>query len=719
MPKSNFEYRSAVAEASGEDDKVTLTGHFSVFHSFYPVEDRSGVYLERIAPGAFEETLRNTKPKVLFEHGYDPQIARKPIGTAVLVEEDTRGAKYSADLFTEASYVRDLLPAIRAGEFGTSFGFVVDDNGDEWNERPTRSAHNPNGLPERTITKVKVHEFSVVLEPANPEATASVRSINNRFGALHERSMHAAGEKVEVASDAADTEFADLGKPTEAASEVRNSNTPDKGIEDTTKKGPRMFKTVEERSARLSEIATRLEEIASEHGEAELPEDVQAEDAELRSEVKRLEAANAAVEERRAMVSRLANSGSVDAVRNTGPAVHTTEPVFDTEEIRKASYNGDEYRTRLAENAVRIIEKAKYSGSDNEARAKADVERIVRGDESGELATKIAHTGSDEYRRAFTKWVGRKYLSPDEQRAMALGTDSAGGFGVPHELDPTIILTSDGTVNPLRQLARVERITGKTLQLVTSAGVTVTRDTPFPGEAVPVTDGSPTLARTEFNAGRVSAYLPRSIEIDAAYSSLDSQLTSALMEAKEDEEAATFVTATGNGLTGVEGLNQLSSVGTVTPLAVADTLTWADIYGLDNDLAPRHRPNAKWLANNTVYNTVRQLDDNLGGDGWTTRQGSRPATINGHDALELSTLSGLDSTTNPGLIYGDWRKFLIVDRIGMVLKRIDVVTVPNSTDPTANVPNGQEALVAFWWNGAGFIDPNAFRALRNRGAGDA
>src|SRR5690606_30670032 len=332
----------------------------------------------------------------------------------------------------------------------------------------------------------------------------------------------------------------------------------------------------------------------------------------------------------------------------------------------------------------------------------------VRSDFSGELATRITHTSSDLYRRAFSKWVGRQYLTAEEQRAMSLGTDAAGGYGVPHQLDPTIILTSGGTVNPLRQIARVERITGKTLQLVTSAGVTVTRD----GEAQPVTDGSPTLAREEFNAGRVSAYLPKSIELDAAYSSLDSQLTAALMEAKEDEEAATFVTASGNGLSGVEGLNQLNS-SQVEDLAVADTLTWADIYGVDDALAPRHRRAARWLANNTTYNAIRQLDANEGGDAWTGRAAGRPAQINGHDALELSTMSGVDSTTAPFLIYGDWSKYLIVDRIGMVIKRVDVVTAPNSTSPTANLPTGQEALVAFWWNGGGFIDHGAFRALKN------
>ena len=45
------------------------------------------------------------------------------------------------------------------------------------------------------------------------------------------------------------------------------------------------------------------------------------------------------------------------------------------------------------------------------------------------------------------------------------------------------------------------------------------------------------------------------------------------------------------------------------------------------------------------------------------------------------------------------------------MKRVDVVTVTGSGAGVVNRPNGQEALVAYWWNGGGYIVPNAFRAL--------
>ena len=53
--------------------------------------------------------------------------------------------------------------------------------GDEWDDKPARSDANPDGLPERTITAMKVLEFGPVTFPANPGASAGVRSGTDDF----------------------------------------------------------------------------------------------------------------------------------------------------------------------------------------------------------------------------------------------------------------------------------------------------------------------------------------------------------------------------------------------------------------------------------------------------------------------------------------------------------------------------------------------------------
>jgi hypothetical protein len=53
--------------------------------------------------------------------------------------------------------------------------------GDTWDDKPARSDTNPDGLPERTITAMKVPEFGPVTFPANPGASAGVRSGTDEF----------------------------------------------------------------------------------------------------------------------------------------------------------------------------------------------------------------------------------------------------------------------------------------------------------------------------------------------------------------------------------------------------------------------------------------------------------------------------------------------------------------------------------------------------------
>src|SRR6266540_4889633 len=161
------------------DEPPTLVGRFSVFNEWTEIDSLyEGHFMERVAPGAFEKTLADGGQKVLFQHGRDPQIGDKVLGRPTVLEEDSIGARYEVPLLG-TSYNRDLIPGLEAGQYGASFRFRVMKEGVE--QKPDRSDHNPDGLPERTIEEAHVMEFGPVTWPAYAGATAGIRSMTDEY----------------------------------------------------------------------------------------------------------------------------------------------------------------------------------------------------------------------------------------------------------------------------------------------------------------------------------------------------------------------------------------------------------------------------------------------------------------------------------------------------------------------------------------------------------
>ncbi len=193
MPRENlFRARYPAIElrdAEDEDgDGRTLVGHFAVFNEWTEINSLwEGNFLERFAPGSFKKTFREQRDRmrVLFQHGFDPQVGDKPLGPIdVLMEDSTgertgkSGAYYEVPLL-DTSYNRDLQPGLEAGLYGASFRFRT--MREELVEEPAVSEHNPHGLPERTIKEAQVMEFGPVTFPAYDGATAGVRSLTDVF----------------------------------------------------------------------------------------------------------------------------------------------------------------------------------------------------------------------------------------------------------------------------------------------------------------------------------------------------------------------------------------------------------------------------------------------------------------------------------------------------------------------------------------------------------
>lgn len=163
-----------VRDAGDEGAPPVLHGHFAVFDRWTEINGWEGNFLERIAPGALKKTLEENagRVRVTLNHGADPMLGDKPLGTVSRMEEDETGAAYEVDLFRG---IPDLvMDGLRAGQYGASFRFKV--IREETDDRPKASARNPGRLPERTIKELHLYEFGPVTFPAYAQATAMVRT---------------------------------------------------------------------------------------------------------------------------------------------------------------------------------------------------------------------------------------------------------------------------------------------------------------------------------------------------------------------------------------------------------------------------------------------------------------------------------------------------------------------------------------------------------------
>ncbi|MEU3052273.1 phage major capsid protein [Streptomyces griseus] len=471
--------------------------------------------------------------------------------------------------------------------------------------------------------------------------------------------------------------------------------------------------TVEERASRQGEIRSRLTEIDTEYSGAELPADIAREwdvlNEEMNTHQRAIESANARAERLRELADdKSTREAGVDQGRRS-PAFHRrAENIYDLNSIRNEARSADDLGGLYRSNAMRAVEQGRFAGVSKED-AQERLAHLLDNidDKQGTLAKRILQTGSPLYERAFGKLA--ETLSPDgltteERAALAVGSGATGGYAVPFNLDPTLILTSAGRINPLRRYARVEQITGKTWQGVTTAGITVSRS----AEAAQVAATDPTLAQPEITPTRVTGFISFSVEVDQDWNQMRGEMARLLQDAKDEEESVSFVNGVG---TGVEPQGVTVGATTIVTSATAGAFVAADVYTLEEALAPRWREGAHFMGNKSIYNRIRRFDTAGGAQMWERIGAGQPAELLGYPAHEVSAMAtDIASETVGYLLFGDFKQFMIVDRVGM-----NVELVPHLLGANQR-PTGQRGLLAIWRNTSKVLVPGAFRMLRSAAA---
>lgn len=147
------------------DGKRTIRGHAAVFN-----KDSEPMYgfVERVAPGAFTDSLGVDDVRALFNHDPNIILGRNKAGTLRLEEDDTGLAVEIDPPDTQAA--RDLLISMERGDITQmSFGFTTIQ--DTW------TYDRASELTLRTLNKVQLFDVSPVTYPAYPDTDVSVRAL--------------------------------------------------------------------------------------------------------------------------------------------------------------------------------------------------------------------------------------------------------------------------------------------------------------------------------------------------------------------------------------------------------------------------------------------------------------------------------------------------------------------------------------------------------------
>lgn len=750
-----FSERAADDESTG--DGRTMEGYAAVFDTPTEINSWEGNFSERIAPGAFKKTLRERKPVLQFDHGRDSRVGSTPIGAFTELREDEQGLYCEARLF-DNPIVEPVRQAIEAQAIsGMSFKFAV--KRDEWRDnagklvKPDelgRLLYEPGerGPLARTIKEVQLFEAGPVVFPAYSETSVGVRSMSEEDRTAlvaeyartaitedatessnedDEERVNASTEEVEetetLETDAVREDTSETSEETDAAlsgtSETSNTTqeterakpAPELVPVPVNRKG-QVKMTLAELKARLAEIEARQMELAEETRDASLTDEQTTEWDGLKTELTDVRSKIEGIEERASFLKTVVKADPKKTERGSDKGAPTVivkqDDIYDLGELRSMAYSGDDFLAKVTDNAKRAIDNASYGVRGKEEAQERVSELLEDSDnEARDLAKRLLLTGAPEYARAFGKIMkhGSDAMCTNEERAaliraQALGTDNAGGYAVPFQLDPTVILTNAGTVNPIRQLARVETIVGKQWQGVTSAGATVSRG----AEAATAPDSSITLAQPVVSTNRVQGFVPFSIEIDLSWSALQREITAVLVDAKNREEDS-FITGDGTGVN-PEGIFGVATSDFTT--ATAATFVLADLYNYVASLPARWEDNASFLSHKSIYNLIRQFDTAGGAALWAHLGDGTPARLLDFPTYRTSASPSAVAASAKIALFGDFKQMLIVDRIGM-----SVELVPHLIDVAGgnNRPTGQRGVYAVWMNNSKVLVPSAFKRL--------
>jgi HK97 family phage major capsid protein len=459
-----------------------------------------------------------------------------------------------------------------------------------------------------------------------------------------------------------------------------------------------------------AELAARLAELESEadgrpFSEGQLGEfqSIISTREELAGIIEELQLRHAAVE----AASKQPNATESVGGPVTAPnIIKAPDDIFDMAAYRQRSI--DDLPQAYRDGAMRVIEKAALPATKDQDAARARLAELVdkhQNDGHGVVARRVIATTSPSYTEAWARYIsgGMENVPPRLQAALQTYSDANGGVAIPVTIDPTFILTTDGQRNDIRDMARVETITTKEWSPVTTAGVTAA----YAAETAAATDGAPTdIDDPTITPIRAHVFVSFTAEYSEDYgpAAIQSEVGRMIGDAKTVLEANKFVLGTGSS----EPLGvvfKLNDDGTsLVATANDNAFALVDVDAVEGALGDRFIGNAQWLAARKVYQTVRGFG--TAGQPANSIYDQLSGTLRGYPARHSNVMDKTFANDDLPLLFGDFRQFVIVDRLGLSTE-----FVPQVFDGNGN-PLGRRGIYARWRNNTGLTTVNAFRLLK-------
>jgi HK97 family phage major capsid protein len=401
-------------------------------------------------------------------------------------------------------------------------------------------------------------------------------------------------------------------------------------------------------------------------------------------------------------------TGPTPIQRNRGPEVKTSTDPFEI--LRGSTQHMDETEIvrALADGNRKAMEEFEmpegYTGSFETM--------IKRHRKDISWSKNLLSRMTPDYISAFEKVsTGRGILLTDVERAaIAVGTNTAGGYLVPTHLDPTLILTNAGAKDIVRTLSRVVTLTGGANRWngVSTAGSTASWD----AELTEVSDDTPPIAPIQIPVFSAKSLIQASIESFEDITGLAGDVQMLLQDSRVRLEAAAHMT--GNGTTAPTGIFTALDANTnvEVSLTTGSTFTRADLASISNALGDRWTDGARWLMHPAMAERIAALGTALGASYSVDMTQSPAEQLLGFPVSTSFTAPNVFQTTTIDnlLVFGLFSNFVIVDKPGST----SIEFIPHLFNTSNNLPDGRRAWYMHFRNGSDSVNDLAFRLLQDK-----